>query len=100
MVVHFNWLKPCTTQNFTQMQGRKTSQLSAETETTQPSQLADEEPLIEEVWTPLLEQTSDPDHQPSIKHPEQLQGGAVWGGRLRRNVHPPKCFRPGTVATQ
>ena len=50
------------------MQGRKTSQLSAETETTQPSQLADEEPLIEEVWTPLLEQTSDPDHQPSIEH--------------------------------
>ena len=80
MVVHFNRLKPCTTKNFTQMQGRKTFQLSAETKTTQPSQLADEEPLIEEVWTPLLEQTSDPDHQPSMEQPEQLQGGAVWGG--------------------
>ena len=74
-----------------------------ETETPQPStntQLADEEPPVEDVWTPLLEPAGEPDHQPSAEEREQLRGGAVWGGRLRRNVRAPDCFRPGTVATQ
>ena len=67
-----------------------------ETETPQPStdtQPADEEPPVEEVWTPLLEQADGADHQPSAEELEQLQGGAVWGGRVCRNVQSSDCFQ-------
>ena len=94
MVVHFNRLKPCSMQNFTQRQETDTPQSSTDT------QPADEEPPVDEVLTPLLEQAAGPDHQPSAEEPEQLRGGAVWGGRLCRNVRAPDCFQPGTVATQ
>ena len=40
------------------------------------------EPLVEEVWTPLLEQAAGRGHQPSAEESEQLRGGAVWGGRM------------------
>ena len=94
MVVHFNRLKPCSAQNYSQRQETEIPQPSTDTES------ADEEPPVEDEWTPLLEQVDRSDHQPSAEEPEQLRGGAVWGGRLRRNVRAPDCFRPGTVATQ
>ena len=91
MVVHFNWLKSYSVQNYSERQETETPQSSANT------QLADEEPPVEIVWTPLLEPAGEPDHQPSAEEREQLRGGAVWGGRLRRNVRAPDCFRPDTV---
>ena len=98
VVVHFNRLKPCS---ITQRQETETPQSSTDTpQSSTDTQLADEAPPVEDVWTPLLEQAGGPDHQPSVEEPEQLRGGAVWGGRLRRNVWAPDCFRPGTVATQ
>ena len=98
VVVHFNRLKPCS---ITQRQETETPQSSTDTpQSSTDTQLADEAPPVEDVWTPLLEQAGGPDHQPSVEEPEQLRGGAVCGGRLRRNVWAPDCFRPGTVATQ
>jgi len=96
VVVHFNRLKPCYKPNFIQTPEPGTSQPPANTEP-----LTNEDPSFEgDVWTPLIDQPPIPDdHHGDRDQDPQHRGGSVWGGRLRRTVHPPARF-PGTVSAQ
>ena len=108
VVVHFNRLKPYYKPNFIQTQEPGTSQpnfiQTQEPGTSQPP--ADTEPLtnedpsfIDDEWTPLIDQPPIPnDHHGDRDQDQQPRGGSVWGGRLRRTVHPPARFQPGTVS--